>query len=71
MHYRNGREANNGDKVVKLSYEEGKIIAFGVLHDATPGNDYCYTAKALKVRWKKGKHQFISPNTGKVAPAFH
>jgi hypothetical protein len=39
MHYRNGREAKNGDKVVKL--EGGKVVAFGVLHSATPGNDYC------------------------------
>lgn len=36
MHYRNGREAKNGDKIVQLSYEGGKIINFGVLHDATP-----------------------------------
>ena len=41
MHYRNGREAKNGDKIVKLEMESGKIIAFGVLHSATPGNDYC------------------------------
>lgn len=41
MHYRNGREAQNGDKIVKLSFEGGKIVAFGVLFDATPGNDYC------------------------------
>ena len=39
MHYRNGREAHNGDRIVSLS--EGKIEAFGVLHSATPGNDYC------------------------------
>ena len=39
MHYRNGREAKNGDKIVKL--EGAKIVAFGVLHSATPGNDYC------------------------------
>ena len=39
MHYRNGREAKNGDKIVKL--EGGKVVAFGVLHSATPGNDYC------------------------------
>lgn len=39
MHYRNGREAKNGDKVVKL--EGGQIVSFGVLHSATPGNDYC------------------------------
>lgn len=39
MHYRNGREAKNGDIIVKL--EGSKIKAFGVLHSATPGNDYC------------------------------
>lgn len=41
MHYRNGREAKNGDKVVQLSFDEGKVVAFGVLHSAVPGNDYC------------------------------
>lgn len=41
MHYRNGREAKNGDKVVKLDYEKGQIVAFGVLHSAVAGNDYC------------------------------
>lgn len=41
MHYRNGREAKNGDKIVKLGFGGGRIVAFGVLHDATPGNDYC------------------------------
>jgi len=40
MHYRNGKEASNGDKVVMLN-EEGKIVAFGVLHSAEPGNDFC------------------------------
>lgn len=41
MHYRNGREAKNGDKIVKLNTSSGKVEAFGVLHSATPGNDYC------------------------------
>ena len=41
MHYRNGREAQNGDKIVKLEMESGKIVAFGVLHSAVPGNDFC------------------------------
>lgn len=41
MHYRNGKEAKNGDKIVKLSIRSGEIVAFGVLHSATPGNDYC------------------------------
>lgn len=43
MHYRNGREAKNGDKVVQLgsSQQNGKVLQLGVLYDATPGNDYC------------------------------
>ncbi|WP_306600745.1 hypothetical protein [Geothrix sp. 21YS21S-2] len=41
MHYRNGREAHNGDKLVKLNFSTGKVEAFGVLHSAVPGNDYC------------------------------
>ena len=39
MHYRNGREAQNGDKIVRLN--GGKVEAFGVLHSAVPGNDFC------------------------------
>lgn len=39
MHYRNGREAKNGDKIVRLS--GGKVEAFGWLVEAVPGNDYC------------------------------
>ena len=40
MHYRNGREAKNGDTIVQLG-EGGRITAAGVLHSATPGNDHC------------------------------
>jgi len=40
MHYRNGREAKNGDVIVQIG-GFGKITAVGVLHGATPGNDYC------------------------------
>lgn len=43
MHYRNGREAKNGDKIVSLTGYDvtGIINAVGVLYDAKPGNDYC------------------------------
>jgi hypothetical protein len=41
MHYRNGREAKNGDKVIQLQMNGPVITAVGVLYDATPGNDYC------------------------------
>jgi hypothetical protein len=42
MHYRNGREAKNGDKVVQLmAWGEPMITAVGILHDAKPGNDLC------------------------------
>lgn len=39
MHYKNGREAKNGDKVVLIpSYGPCTI---GILYDAQAGNDYC------------------------------
>lgn len=38
MHYANGREAKNGDKVVLFGYG-GPVI--GILYDASTGNDYC------------------------------
>lgn len=42
MHYRNGRLASNGDKIIQLSSSgPAKIVSFGVLHDAIPGNDWC------------------------------
>ncbi len=49
MHYRNGREAKNGDKVVQLSESYttntdaalDRITAVGILYDAKPGNDFC------------------------------
>jgi len=40
MHYRNGREAKNGDKIVQFG-DNGKVKAFGALIDAVPGNDFC------------------------------
>lgn len=40
MHYRNGREAKNGDTIVQIGHN-GKINALGVLHGAVAGNDYC------------------------------
>jgi hypothetical protein len=41
MHYRNGREAKNGDKIIQLQMDGSVITAVGVLYDAVPGNDYC------------------------------
>ena len=42
MHYRNGREAKNGDKVIQLvASGDGGITALGVLHSAVSGQDYC------------------------------
>ena len=40
MHYRNGREAKNGDKIVQLGMD-GRVIGVGILYDAVAGNDYC------------------------------
>jgi hypothetical protein len=39
MHYKNGREAKNGDKVLFLN-QWGRP-ALGILYDATPGNNDC------------------------------
>ena len=39
MHYKNGREAKNGDKVVFLPVYGAPVN--GILYDATAGNDYC------------------------------
>lgn len=39
MHYKNGREAKNGDKVVLIPSYGSPVI--GVLYDATAGNNDC------------------------------
>lgn len=49
MHYKNGREAKNGDKVVLLPSYGNPVI--GILYDAQAGNDYC-----------NGKIASIKPN---------
>lgn len=41
MHYRNGREAKNGDRIVQIETNSGKVTAVGTLQNAVPGNDYC------------------------------
>lgn len=43
MHYRNGREAKNGDKIIQIGGygSSAQVTAIGVLYDAIPGNDYC------------------------------
>lgn len=40
MHYKNGREAKNGDKIVVMP-RYGVSPVIGILYDATAGNDYC------------------------------
>ncbi len=42
MHYKNGREAKNGDKVMMMSavgYSNEAVVT-GILYNATAGNDY-------------------------------
>ncbi len=42
MHYKNGREAKNGDKVVIIPNPQyGGMPAVGILYDAVAGNDFC------------------------------
>jgi hypothetical protein len=49
MHYANGREAKNGDKVVFVKAWGGSVT--GILYDAVAGNDHC-----------NGKLALITPN---------
>jgi hypothetical protein len=39
MHYKNGREAKNGDMIMVLSSYGTPVI--GILYNAKPGNDFC------------------------------
>ena len=45
MHYKNGREAKNGDRVVLIS--PTGVATGGILYDAVAGNDYCNGRLAL------------------------
>jgi len=40
MHYKNGREAKNGDRVVLIP-SWGGVPTVGILYDAVAGNDHC------------------------------
>lgn len=37
MHYRNGREAKNGDKIVRLNTTSGQIEALGIVASLLKG----------------------------------
>ena len=39
MHYKNGREAKNGDKVLLIPRWGAPVV--GILYDAVAGNDTC------------------------------
>ena len=42
MHYKNGREAKNGDKIVIIPDPKyGGVPIVGILYNATAGNDFC------------------------------
>lgn len=42
MHYKNGREAKNGDPVIMVTtLGSQKIAVGGILYGATPGNNTC------------------------------
>ena len=42
MHYKNGREAKNGDKVMWIQDPKyGASPVVGILYNATAGQDYC------------------------------
>lgn len=44
MHYKNGREAKNGDRIVMFPNglaKVGDVPVSGILYGATPGNEFC------------------------------
>lgn len=47
MHYKNGRPAQNGDKVVLFPAGPYSPPMIGILYDATVGNDACNGKLAL------------------------
>lgn len=40
MHFKNGREAKNGDQVVMVE-NEGKLVVSGILHSASGSDNTC------------------------------
>ena len=55
MHYRNGREAKNGDRVVSFGNGGGsKIETDGILVNAAPGNDHCNGSVVSIHGWNNG-----------------
>lgn len=55
MHYRNGREAKNGDRIVSFGNGGGsEVEAVGVLQNATPGSDHCNGE--ILIRPYRGQH---------------
>lgn len=55
MHYRNGREAKNGDKIVSFGNSGGGTIeAVGILVNAVPGNDFCNGQLVTLHGWNNG-----------------
>lgn len=48
MHYKNGREAKNGDTVVLMPSYGAPVI--GILYDAKAGNDFCNGRLAIPAK---------------------
>jgi hypothetical protein len=54
MHYRNGRKAANGDRVVSFGNGGGsKVVCVGVLVNAVPGNDFCNGEILVRVPYRE------------------
>lgn len=55
MHYRNGRVAKNGDKIVSFGNSGGGTIdAVGILVNAVAGNDHCNGQLVTMHGWNNG-----------------
>lgn len=63
MHYKNGRPANNGDKVVLVGGWPTKHPTAGILYNATAGNNHC---NGMLAPFGGGQH--VCPN---LADCYH
>ena len=72
MHYRNGRQAKNGDVIVSISSNcpgayGATVLRTGVLFNAEAGNDYCSASLARTQSGSSAcRHNNRSAHAGKL-----
>jgi hypothetical protein len=49
MHYRNGKEAHDGDPVIGQTYKNSGVVIAGKIHSINPGQNTCNCTVAVPV----------------------